>query len=87
MVKKIFGYVIAIVGIAAFGLTFESVAKAFGLPVNLGIGLWPLTGISLAILAVGVFFVVKGGSSTKMPAEVPIYEGKNIVGYRRMSKK
>ena len=37
------------------------------------------------IIIIGVILIMKG-SSRKQPREVPIYEGKNVVGYRRHKK-
>ena len=45
------------------------------------VALW---GIGLIIMVVGVFTLRKSKGGGKQAAEVPIYHGKNIVGYRRM---
>ena len=41
--------------------------------------------VSLALLGVGAFFVTKAGGSrsTHKNTEVPIFKGKEIIGYRR----
>lgn len=86
MVAKLIGYVISIIGLAGFALTYDAVAKAINLPFLAGIGKTPLTIASLIIVAIGIFFIVKAGGSGTQAKEVPIYEGKKIVGFRRMGK-
>ena len=90
---KLVGYILALVGMA--GITLYSVPKIqnlIPLPASLVTLLATKSGgmiilvISLVIFLAGVFMLSKGSSGKQAP-EVPIYSGKNIVGYRRMGKR
>lgn len=80
--KKLIGYFLSAIGL--FGIVIYSVpeiAKISKLPEA-------LSGTSLAIFSgalviVGLFIVIKSGGSSKQNKEVPIFKGKNIVGYRQ----
>ncbi|MEM3112918.1 MAG: hypothetical protein QXH60_03000 [Candidatus Pacearchaeota archaeon] len=71
------GLVVLVLGIAPFN---EELVSYF--PVLSGIPYYLFFGSGLIIVIVGILFLRK--SSGRQPAEVPIYHGKNIVGYRRM---
>jgi len=85
--KKILGYVLAVIGIV--GLAGVMIPE-FGalLPLE-GLDSTTLMIASLVLAAVGVFIIIKGGGGRrgKQMSEVPIYHGKNVVGYRRTGKK
>ncbi|HLC31339.1 MAG TPA: LPXTG cell wall anchor domain-containing protein [Candidatus Nanoarchaeia archaeon] len=87
MVKKILGYILAVAGLASIALTLEPVKKLikFPLPPQLSNQILIIAGIIL--LALGVFLSYKKGNGSKQAAEVPIYQGKNVVGYRRIANK
>lgn len=88
--KKIIGYILSLVGLAGLLLSFESVAKAINITLPTFLSNNNLLIVSLAFLAVGIFFLYNKGSS-KIPKELPIYEGsgknRQIVGYQRHSEK
>lgn len=79
--KKIIGYLIAvlgIIGIAAYSIPqFKAV---LGIPSS--INDTTLLIASLIIAAIGVFLSLKG-NRTRAHSEVPIFHGKHVVGYRR----
>lgn len=80
--RKIIGYIIAavgILGIAAYSI--PELKKVLQIPAQMSDTI--LITISLIVAVLGIFFVVKGKSSSKQPREVPIFHGKNVVGYRR----
>ena len=81
--KKILGYIVAVVGlvIVASGTNLFGTAIIKFLPFLSGINSWTLIIIGLAVVLVGIFFLLGGGE--KKMKEVPIYHGKDIVGYRR----
>ena len=91
--KKIGAYVLLLSGLAILALgikpVYESVSKSFTpltqVPQNM------LLIIGLIVLGVGVFIYRfssgSGFGSGKQQPEVPIYHGKNVVGFRRMGKK
>ena len=85
--KKVVGYIISAVGLA--GLLMSGVAPIreaitkvvpFELPAIVNNSL--MIG-SLIVLVVGVVLLIGTGKSKQKEKEVPIYEGKEIVGYRR----
>ena len=86
MIQKTIGYVLAFLGIVGIVISSEGVSKALSLPIPSTIGSNTILIISIIVVVIGLALAVKGTSS-KQPAEVPIYEGKNVVGYRRMGKK
>ncbi len=83
MIRKTLGIVLSIlgiVGVAAYSIPSVKLAIPYITPVSDTI----LVSVSVVLLLVGLFITVKvGGGSRKQPKEVPIYHGKNIVGYRR----
>jgi len=88
--KQILGYVLAglgLVGLAAS--TIDSVRDAvfgfLGEGVVSVIGTYLLIG-SVVVLGVGVVLLYLAGRGIgKSDEEVPIYKGKKVVGYRRVS--
>ncbi len=85
--KKVIGYILSILGIAGLALTYEAVRTVAGIAIPELLGETNLMIISLAVLAVGVLFILRGKAgkgSRQRDAEVPIYHGKEIVGYRRV---
>ena len=82
--KKLIGYVLSLVGLAGLLLSFESVTEALKITLPTFLSSNNLLIISLALLVVGIFSLYNKGSSKKQKdVEVPIYKGKEIVGYRR----
>ncbi len=79
---KLLGYIISLIGLAGIALTFEPIKKASGIILPAQLTPLILTIASVIILLVGLFLVSRS-SSVKAGAEVPIYHGKQIVGYRR----
>jgi len=87
--KKMVGYVVAIVGLVVmafgFGLVPFEVALLEGIASNI------IAGVGIVLVIVGVVLAAKGtGGSRKVKhakEEVPIYEGtgkkRKIVGYRK----
>lgn len=90
--KKILGYLISLLALAALASTSIPKLKAqLKIPATI-IGL-PLTNtiitiISIIVLALGIFIVLtsKKSSSTTTKKDLPIYEGEKIVGFRRHSQ-
>ena len=80
MVKKILGYILAIIGIVGLVASIvPQIKTALAIP---DIGDTNLMIASILLVAVGIFLALKMGGGKKV-LEVPIYHGKNIVGYRR----
>jgi len=82
--KKIIGYILGAAGIIFLVLSYEQVRTQAGivLPEPITETYLLISGIVLAL--VGAFFIFnKKGGRKKQSPEVPIYHGKEIVGYRR----
>ncbi|MBX4196237.1 hypothetical protein KW805_01475 [Candidatus Pacearchaeota archaeon] len=79
MDKKI-GYILLVVGALIVVSTLDFVKKTIHL--NLGLSDWMVALIGGIIFIIGAYSV--GGGRSKQSQEVPIYHGKNIVGYRRV---
>ena len=90
MQSKILGYVLGIAGILVLSLTLKPIKNADFLPRKAAELLvatpnYLIIGVGVILVAVAFIFLKQAGG--KQPKEVPIYHGKNIVGYRRMGKK
>jgi hypothetical protein len=85
MKSKILGYIISAIGVVGLAASTSAPIKE-ALPFLEPLSDLVLTIISLAVLIVGVWFISKGSKSLK-ELEVPIFRGKEVVGYRRISKK
>ncbi|MEK6825564.1 MAG: hypothetical protein AABY00_02135 [Nanoarchaeota archaeon] len=82
MVVKWVGYIVAFVGIIGLACaTMPPLRNAFSLSSTVSNTLMPL---SLVVVVVGAVMVYLSASKSKKGTEVPIYEGKNVVGYRRI---
>jgi len=87
MVSKILGYVLSVAGIGVIALgAVPNLREAVSI-VPASVSDVYIMGAGLVVVAFGVFLLSRGSSKGKQPAEVPIYEGKNVVGFRRMGKK
>jgi hypothetical protein len=81
------GYILAILGVVCLALTSDSIRKAISLTLPSGVNALILMIIGLIFAAAGIFFVVKNPSSSSKVQDLPIYEGNNIVGFRRHKPK
>ncbi|MBS3089094.1 hypothetical protein J4402_04970 [Candidatus Pacearchaeota archaeon] len=80
---KIIGYILSIAGIVGLAYTMVPQIQPY-IPFLKGISSTIITIISAALILVGLFIIVKGGRFRgRQAVEVPIYHGKNVVGYRR----
>ena len=81
MVKKILGYVLALVGILAMASTsFNKIREFASIPEAVTTSMLLIGGG--ALVAIGIFLLYKS-SSKKALQEVPIYKDRQIVGYRQ----
>ena len=85
MVKKLFGYILSLVGLGIFLLSlFPEYNTFYKIPEDIP-SLY-VTILGLIIIFIGIVFLKfssKGKSKSKQQREVPIYHGKEVVGYRR----
>lgn len=86
---KIIGYILSIIGLIGLAAAMVPqintflIAKAQFTFLSQIANLYLTIG-SLILVAIGLFILMKFGSRrSKKIVEVPIYQGKNIVGYRR----
>ena len=86
MVKKIIGYVLALIGILVLLLSFPNVRTTLKLTLPTALTDTTLLIASLVLVVIGVLFIGTGKKKEKT-AEVPIYEGKDLVGFRRVKNK
>jgi len=81
MVSKILGYALAGIGLVAVAITsFPQAKEIIKIPEIIPDTALLIGGIIL--VAIGTFSLMKSGGK-KSQSEVPIYRGKNVVGYRR----
>ncbi len=85
-VGKIIGYVVSILGIAlvAAGVIPALKTAVKFIPSSLSNTYLMIIGAILVII--GIIPIIRSSPSGKQAAEVPIYHGKEIVGYRRIKK-
>lgn len=82
VVRKTLGLILAVLGI--IGLAAWAIPEVKATIPQLGqFGDTPLLIVSVVVALIGVFLITKHSSRMKAEREVPIYHGKNIVGYRR----
>ncbi len=79
--KGVIGYVLAGLGLLLLAISFMNVAIP-GIDV---INSKYILGVGLALVAAGIFVLFSSSKKTKSEGkkEVPIYEGSQVVGYRR----
>ena len=87
--KKFIGYIIAIIGIIILATGVINEARTF-VEASLKLKLDQINDITLIItgtiiVIIGLFIIYKSpyARSRRKGIEVPIYHGRNIVGYRR----
>jgi len=83
--KRWAGYVLLLIGlcIVALGVKPFNALVTPNIPVIADIDSLYLIIAGIVVMVVGGFILKIGGRGAKQLAEVPIYHGKNIVGYRR----
>lgn len=84
MGNKTLGYVLSCAGIIVLASSFSNIKTFLSKYITVlstinNIFLYIIGGV---LILAGIYFLM-GTTGSKQPAEVPIYQGKNIVGYRR----
>lgn len=83
--KKVMGYILVFLGLAAIILSYSAVQSALGVALPAPLTESTLLSIGGLLLVFGALIAFKTGTSKKV-TEVPIYHEKEIVGYRRITK-
>jgi len=83
--RQIFGYLVGIAGLILIALTFDPIKKATNISLPGSITATILTAAGLVFIGISLVILFKASGNNKV-SEVPIYNGKEIVGYRRLSK-
>jgi sulfite exporter TauE/SafE len=80
--NRLIGYILGIIGIVGLAAwDIPQIKKFLLIPAIISDTI--LLVASLILIVLGLV-IIRQGSSGKQPKEVPIFRGKNIVGYRRM---
>ena len=82
--KKIGGYILTIVGLVVLASQikgFEIILKY--LPFLSSVNKTYSMGIGLVLVVLGIVLLMGSGGRGRQAEEVPIYRGRNIIGYRR----
>ncbi len=85
MTNKLLGYLFTLVGLASLALTTEIVKKNIPVKIPSQItNLYLIIGGGVLVI-IGILLMKTSGGSyrNRKGIEVPIYQGKNIVGYRK----
>lgn len=82
MAKKIVGYILFGLGLAGIAFSFPLIRDFLKLSLPGSISELNLMIAGIVLLLIGAFFAF-GGKTGQHAAEVPIYRGKQIVGYRK----
>lgn len=79
--KKVIGYIVALVGVIALAVGVGGFGSYLGFDID---NLYFIIG-GVVLIVVGIFFVKLSNPKIReeIMREVPIYKGKDIVGYRR----
>lgn len=87
--SRVYGYTIALIGILVLLISVQPVKDYLSRqPTSAFVANIPNTVfmiIGVIIMFIAFFMLKKSGG--KQPSEVPIYHGRNIVGFRRLGKK
>ena len=83
VLKKGLGLIISIVGIAGMALSYEEVAQVLNLTLPKMLSANVLFYSSIILVVLGILLLLNRSGGGNKLKEVPIYHGKDVVGYRR----
>lgn len=85
---RILGFALAALGLGAIALSLKSINESFSasLPFLADIPNYVLIIVGIVLIGLAVF-LARGGKIGRQLEEVPIYHGKEIVGYRRVGRR
>jgi hypothetical protein len=81
--KKVTGYILSILGLAGIVLSFDKVLEILKLKLPEILNSQRLGVIGIILVIIGILLILGSNKKTSKQAEVPIYKGDKIVGYRR----
>lgn len=82
-IKRVIGLLVALVGIILLAASFiEQIKSTIKLPDTLSDTMLTIVGGILVVL--GIILLIRKGAPSMKNAEVPIYQGKDVVGYRKL---
>lgn len=85
MANKLLGLILLIAGALGIALLFEPVKSFLNLPLaKYSITDTTLTIAGVVLVIIGIFILKKSSAPSQKNVEVPIYKGKQIVGYRKL---
>jgi multisubunit Na+/H+ antiporter MnhB subunit len=86
--KKVISYILVVLGlgILAIGVKPVNDEAVKSLPFLAQINGNYLMVAGIVVILIGVIVLRTFSGTGKQPSEVPIYHGKNVVGFRRMKK-
>jgi len=83
MTNRILGYIISALGILGLLLSVDAIKTALKITLPAFATNTIITIVSIIILGAGLFLIF---NTAKEHMEVPIYHGKQVVGYRKVPK-
>ena len=85
--KKVTSYVLMILGLAIVALSYKPVRDLLNITLPTAITETYLIIAGVILAAIGAFLLRGQSSSKHKISEVPIYHGKDVVGFRRIKNK
>ena len=82
--KKMLGYILMLIGAFGIIISLEVTKKFLPAIIPEGISSSAVLIVGAVLLILGAFMSFKSTGSKKQPQEVPIYQGNQIIGYRRV---
>ncbi len=83
--RQIFGYLVGLLGLIVLALSFDPIKKAVNITLPGSLTATVLTAAGLILIGISLVMLFKMSGSKKV-SEVPIYKGKDVVGFRRLEK-
>ncbi|MFH1802872.1 MAG: hypothetical protein ABH864_05500 [archaeon] len=85
VIKKTLGYVLGLLGVLGIAMWAIPGFRS-AVPQLSDVTDTILVAVSVVLAAIGIFLITKGGGGRGKMREVPIFQGKDVVGYRRQGK-
>jgi len=85
-IKSFLGYILSLAGVFGLAMTYEPIAKKVPITLPTSLSGTTLLIASAVLLILGIILITTSKKSLgkdKKNMEVPIYQGKEIIGYRK----